>query len=219
MSFGMGVGGKKRYVKPDDFNGRKVRSMGPAENPVLESWKANPVVMGFGEVPSALESGVIDGLMTSIGGWLSVKQQVPYYTTGGAGVFTGDYYMVSASRRWWDKLSPATRSALEKLIAETIQVQKELNWCVDKMTYEKYGTKDASKPGVYWMSPKEVTELTSALGDGPMKWVKSKTPAAANKWVDTFHQEGRELSQKNPAGSSWIEKIDCSKHASKIIIK
>ena len=41
----MGVGGKKRYVKPDDFTGRKVRSMGPAGEPLLESWKANPVVM------------------------------------------------------------------------------------------------------------------------------------------------------------------------------
>src|SRR5678809_783138 len=80
MSFGMGVGGKKRYLKPEDFSGRKVRSMGPAENPVLESWKASPVVMAFGEVPTALESGVIDGLMTSIGGWLAVKQQSPYYT-------------------------------------------------------------------------------------------------------------------------------------------
>jgi TRAP-type C4-dicarboxylate transport system substrate-binding protein len=219
MSFGMGVGGKKRYLKPEDFTGTKVRSMGPAENPVLESWKANPVVMGFGEVPSALESGVIDGLMTSIGGWLSVRQQAPFYTTGGAGVFTGDYYMISASRRWWDKLTPATRGALEKLIAETIQVQKELNWCVDKLTYEKYGTKDPSKPGVYWMSPQEVSALTAALGEGPMKWVKSKTPQAANQWVDTFRKEGEALSKQNPAGSSWIEKVDCAKHASKIVIK
>ena len=219
MSFGMGVGGKKRYVKPEDFTGKKVRSMGPAENPVLESWKANPVVMGFGEVPNALESGVSDGLMTSIGGWLSVREQAPYYTTGGAGVFTGDYYMVSASRRWWDKLSPATQGALEKLIVETIQVQKEFNWCVDKMTYDKYGTKDPSKPGVYWMSPQEVSALTGALGEGPSRWVKSKTPPAATQWVDTFAKEGRELSKQNPAGSSWIEKVDCSKHASKIVIK
>ena len=219
MSFGMGVGGKKRYLKPEDFTGTKVRSMGPAENPVLESWKANPVVMGFGEVPSALESGVIDGLMTSIGGWLSVRQQAPFYTTGGAGVFTGDYYMISASRKWWDRLTPATRGALEKLIAETIQVQKELNWCVDKLTYEKYGTKDPSKPGVYWMTPQEVSALTGELGDGPMKWVKSKTPQAASKWVDTFRKEGEELSKQNPPGSSWIEKVDCAKHASKIVIK
>jgi len=219
MSFGMGVGGKKRYLTAADFGGRKVRSMGPAENPVLESWKANPVVMAFGEVPTALESGVIDGLMTSIGGWLGVRQQAPFYTTGGAGVFTGDYYMVSASRRWYDRLPKATQDVLDKVVAETIQVQKELNWCVDRLTYEKYGTKDPSKPGVYWMTPQEVTALTGALGEGPTRWVKSKTPAAANEWIDTFRKEGRELSEKNPVGSSWIEKIDCSKHASKIVIK
>jgi TRAP-type C4-dicarboxylate transport system substrate-binding protein len=219
MSFGMGVGGKKRYVKPDDFTGRKVRSMGPVENASLESWKANPVVMAFGEVPSALESGVIDGLMTSIGGWLSVREQAPYYTMGGAGAFVGDYYMVSASRRWWDRLSPATQAALERVIAETVQVQKELNWCVDKMTYDKYGTKDPSKPGVYWMSSDEVNAMTSAMGDAPTRYVKSKTPQEANPWVDLFVKEGRELSKQNPAGSSWIEKVDCSKHASKIVIK
>jgi len=219
MSFGMGVGGKKRYTKPDDFTGKKVRSMGPVENASLESWKANPVVMGFGEVPNALESGVIDGLMTSIGGWLSVKQQAPYYTMGGAGAFVGDYYMVSASRRWWDRLSPATQAALQKVIVETIQVQKELNWCVDKMTYDKYGTKDPSKPGVYWMSPQEVSAMTGAMGDAPTRYVKSKTPEAANKWVDLFVEEGRALSRQNPPGSSWIEKVDCSKHASKIVIK
>jgi C4-dicarboxylate-binding protein DctP len=219
MSFGMGVGGKKRYVRPDDFTGKKVRSMGPVENPSLAAWNANPVVMAFGEVPTALQSGVIDGLMTSIGGWLAVKEQAPYYTTGGAGAFTGDYYMVSASRRWWDRLTPATQKALEGLIAETIKVQKEYNWCVDRLTYEKYGTKDPSKPGVYWMTPQEVTAMTSAVGDATARFVKSKIPAPAQPWVDTFAKEGRELSQQNPPGSSWIEKIDCKKHASQIHIK
>lgn len=219
MSFGMGVGAKRRYVTPDDFVGKKVRSMGPAENPVLESWKANPVVMAFGEVPTAIESGVIDGLMTSIGGWLGVREQAPFYTTGGAGVFTGDYYMISASRRWFDRQPKATQDALTKVIAETIQVQKEYNWCVDRMTYAKYGTKDPSKPGVYWMTPDEVSKLTSALGDGPNKWKKSRMPAAAHQLVDNFTAEGKALSQQNPPGSSWIEKVDCSKHASKIVIK
>jgi len=219
MSFGMGVGGKKRYLKPEDFTGRKVRSMGPAENPVLESWKASPVVMAFGEVPTALESGVIDGLMTSIGGWLAVKQQSPYYTTGGAGVVTGDYYMIAASRRWWDRLPKPTQDALAKLVAETIQVEKELNWCVDKLTYEKYGTKDPSKPGVYWMTPQESAQLTAALGDGPARWVKSKVPQPAQQWVDIFRKEGAELSRANPIGSSWIDKVDCSKYASQIVIR
>lgn len=219
MSFGMGVGGKRRYTKPDDFTGKKVRSMGPVENASLEAWRASPVVMNFGEVPSALESGVIDGLMTSLGGWNSVREQAPFYTMGGAGAFVGDYYMVSASRRWWDRLPAATRTALEGLIKETIQVQKEYNWCFDKMAYEKYGTKDPSKPGVYWMTPQEVSAMVNAMGDATTRYVKSKTPPEANPWVDAFVKEGRELSKQNPPGSSWIEKIDCSKHASKIVIK
>ncbi len=219
MSFGMGVGGKKRYAKPDDFTGRKVRSMGPVENASLAAWKASPVVMGFGEVPSALESGVIDGLMTSIGAWIRLREQVPYYTMGGAGAFVGDYYMISASQRWWRRLTPATQKALEQVIAETIQIQKEYNWCVDKMTYDKYGTKDPSKPGIYWMSPEEVNAMTSVAGDAPLRYTKSKTPPEANKWIDNFVKEGRELSRANPPGSSWIEKIDCKKYASVIVIK
>jgi TRAP-type C4-dicarboxylate transport system substrate-binding protein len=219
MSFGMGIGGKRRFVKPDDFNGRKMRSMGPVENASLSAWKASPVVMNFGEVPSALESGVIDGLMTSLGGWNSVREQAPFYTMGGAGAFVGDYYMVSASRRWYDRLTPATRAALDKVVAETIQVQKEYNWCFDKMAYEKYGTKDPSKPGVYWLTPQEVSAMVTAMGDATISYVKSKTPADANPWVDAFVKEGRALSQQHPTGSSWIEKVDCSKHASKIVIK
>lgn len=220
MSFGMGIGGRnKRFAKPADFEGRKLRSMGPVENASLLAWKASPVVMGFGEVPSALESGVIDGLMTSIGGWSRIREQAPYYTMGGAGAFIGDYYMISASQRWWRRLTPATQKALEQVIAETVQIQKEYNWCVDKMSYEKYGTKDVSKPGIYWMSPEEVTAMVDVAGDKPTQYIKSKTPNAANEWVDRFVKEGRELSKNNPSGSSWIEKVDCKKYASVIIIK
>ena len=219
MSFGMGVGGSKRYLKPDDFNGRKVRSMGPVENASLSSWRASPVVMAFGEVPSALQSGVIDGLMTSIGGWLSVREQAPYYTTGGAGAFTGDYYMIAASQRWWNRLPKETQATLDKLVHETIETQKQYNWCVDRLTYEKYGTKDPSKPGVYWMTPQEVSAMTSAVGDASIRYVKSKIPPDAVPLLDQFVKEGRELSKQYPQGSSWIEKIDCSKFASVIHIK
>ena len=219
MSFGMGVGGQKRYLKPDDFTGRKVRSMGPVENASLASWKASPVVMAFGEVPNALQSGVIDGLMTSIGGWLAVREQAPYYTTGGAGAFTGDYYMVAASERWWNRLPKPTQAVLEKLVHQTIAREKELNWCVDRMTYEKYGTKDPSKPGVYWMTPQEVDLLVEAVGDASQQFVKSKMPADAKGMVDQFAKEARALNKEYPAGSSPVEKTDCSKYQSIIVIK
>ena len=61
--------------------------------------------------------------------------------------------------------------------------------------------------------------MTSAVGSATSDFVKSKLPAEARPWVDTFVKEGRELAKQNPPGSSWIEKVDCSKHASKIVIK
>ena len=61
--------------------------------------------------------------------------------------------------------------------------------------------------------------MVNAMGDAAVRYVKSKVPTAAAKWVDSFVQEGRELSKQNPSGSSWIEKVDCSKHASVIVVK
>ena len=84
-------------------------------------------------MPTALESGVIDGVMTSIGGWLGVREQSPYYTTGGAGVFTGDYYMISAAAAG-GTAQPGAAEGDRGAGRETIQLQKELNWCVDKLT-------------------------------------------------------------------------------------
>ena len=61
--------------------------------------------------------------------------------------------------------------------------------------------------------------MVGAMGDATTRYVKSKTPQEASPWVDSFVKEGRELSKQNPTGSSWIEKVDCSKHTAKIVIK
>jgi len=69
------------------------------------------------------------------------------------------------------------------------------------------------------MSPEDVSAMVNAMGDAAVRYVKSKTPPAAAPWVDKFVQEGRALSKQHPSGSSWIEKVDCAKHASVIKIK
>jgi hypothetical protein len=69
------------------------------------------------------------------------------------------------------------------------------------------------------MTPTEAAAMTGAAGAASSRYVKSKVPPDAAKWVDTFAAEGHELSKQNPPGSSWVEKVDCSKHASTIVIK
>ncbi|MET4700383.1 TRAP-type C4-dicarboxylate transport system substrate-binding protein [Constrictibacter sp. MBR-5] len=211
LSMFMGAGAGKRLLEPKDFQGQKIRSMGPAENAALAAWGANATTMSFGDVPPALQTGVIDGLLTSLGGYNQIKDQAPYFTVAGINGIVGDYYWVGASQVWWNKLSDKQREVIEKLmVEEVLPFQKKVNWCNDKRVIDQFGTEDPSKPGIYIMQAAEQKKLADALGDATTKWVKSNTPADADKWVDRFQEEAKAAVEKNPLGESWIEKTDCS---------
>lgn len=214
LSMFMGAGARQRLKSPEDFKGKKIRSMGPAENAALSAWGASPVVMAFGDVPPALQTGVIDGLLTSLGGFNATRQQAPYYSVAGINGIVGDYYWVGASRKWWNRLNKPTQQTLEKLIVgEVLPLSKQLNWCNDQRLLKQYKTEDPAKPGIYILKPEEQQVLAKALGDATVKWVKANTPRDAHRWVDRFGEEARMAVDGNPMGTSWIEKTDCAKLA------
>lgn len=214
MSMYMGAGASERLRTADDFAGRKIRSMGPAENAALSAWGASPVTMNFGDVPPALQTGVLDGLLTSLGGWNSVRDQAPYYTVAGVNGIVGDYYWIGASQQWWDTLNEPTQQAIETLLVEEVlPLQAEINWCNDQRLLEKFGTDDPSQPGIYILSDEERQALAEALGDATTQWVKENTPEDAHGWVDRFAEEARAASAANPMGSSKMEQTDCGQLA------
>lgn len=211
MSMYMGAGAGERLRTPDDFAGRKIRSMGPAENAALSAWGASPVTMTFGDVPPALQTGVLDGLLTSLGGWNSVRDQAPFYTVAGVNGIVGDYYWIGASQQWWDSLSAPTQQALETLIVdEVLPLQAQINWCNDQRLIDQFGTDDPSQPGIYILSDEEREALAESLGDATTQWVKENTPPDAHEWVDRFIEEARAASAAHPMGTSEMEKTDCS---------
>lgn len=61
--------------------------------------------------------------------------------------------------------------------------------------------------------------LVDAVGDASQRFVKSKLPPDATGMVDQFAKESRALNRKYPAGSSPVEKTDCAKYKSIIVIK
>jgi TRAP-type C4-dicarboxylate transport system substrate-binding protein len=214
LSMFMGAGGKERMRTPDDFTGKKIRSMGPAENAALSAWGASPVTMAFGDVPPALDTGVIDGLLTSLGGFNSVREQAPFYTVAGINGIVGDYYWIGASLEWWNRLNPATQEVLEELIVEgLIPLSKKTNWCNDQRLLDRFLVEDPSRPGIYILSESEQSALAEALGDATTQWVKANTPPDAHEWVDRFIQEARAATAANPMGTSWLEETDCAELA------
>lgn len=213
LSFYMGAGSDSRLLTPEDFAGKKIRSMGPAENAALNAWGANPTTMAFGDVPPALQTKVIDGLLTSLGGFNVVKDQAPYFTVAGVNGIVGDYYYIAASMDWWNSLSDDQRSIIEKLMKEEVlPFAKEANFCNDKRMIDRFGTDDPSKPGIYIMKPAEAKKLADKLGDATQKWIKSNTPSGAHQWVDKFVMEARASSEANPLGTSSLEKTECGKY-------
>jgi TRAP-type C4-dicarboxylate transport system substrate-binding protein len=212
MSMYMGAGAGFRLLTPEDFAGKKIRSMGPAENAALKAWGANPTTMAFGDVPPALQTGVIDGLLTSLGGFNNVKDQAPYYTVAGINGVVGDYYWIGGSLSWWDKLDAKQQAVIEKLLVEEIlPFQKVMNWCNDRRLLEKFEVTDPSKPGIYIMKAAEQKLLADKLGNATAEWVKSNTPDDANPWVDKFAMEAKAAVAAHPMGSDPLEKTDCTK--------
>ena len=138
LSLYLGLGAKFRIRAPGDISGKKFRGAGPAENASMESWGASAISMAFGDVPPALETGVIDGVMTSLGGFNAIRDQIPYFTVAGINGFMGDRYWLGVSEVWWKKLNKETQTAFRNLVVgEAIPLEKKLNWCNDKKMIDK----------------------------------------------------------------------------------
>ena len=176
LSMYMGAGAVKgRLIGPADFAGKKMRSMGPAENALLAALGANPQAMAFGDVPPALQTGVIDGLLTSLGGFNSTKERAPYFTVAGLNGIVGDYYWFGVSNRWWRRLSKEQQDVLADIIKnDFIPFQRAINYCNDKRTLSKFQTADKKAPGIYVLSDAEAAVIRAAEGGATNKWIKTK---------------------------------------------
>ena len=214
LSMYMGAGAvKSRLITPEDFAGKKMRSMGPAENALLSALGSNPQAMAFGDVPPALQTGVIDGLLTSLGGFNATKEQAPYFTVAGLNGIVGDYYFFGVSNRWWDKLSKEQQEILtDIMVNDFIPFQRVINYCNDQRTLAKFVTKDKSAPGIYVMTEEEAAVVKKAEGGATDEWIKTKVGDKGDKLVDQFTAEAAALVKANPPGSSPLEKTDCSKY-------
>ena len=205
----LGVGGKDRLLTLESMDGQKIRTFAPAINPVVSSWGANPVVMGFGDVPSALESGVLDGVITSIGGWRAITDQTNYYTIAGVGTIAFDPYWVGVSQSWWNSLNEPTQKKIRELALESMRYQDEVSWCNDKFSIQEFEAKTPADPGIYQASAVEARPLQEAIGTSVAEFLKKDLPDEADRWVDRYLDEGRAASSRLGSGTDPIESIDC----------
>ena len=198
---------------PADMVGLNVRAMDTVIGPaVLGAWGANPIAMAFSDVPSALETGVLDSALTSVGGWGGIREQAPCYTAFGIGALGQDPYAYHASKIWLDSLNNRTRAKVEELVREAAQMSMQFTWCEDMKQIELRGTTDVNEPGLL-VHPPEVVELftsSDVLGDSAIRAVEAAVDEEARPLVAQWFEEARALVEAHPLGSSTIENTDCA---------
>src|SRR3954470_12315701 len=129
---------KKPVRKPEDLKGQKIRMMGnPLFVDTMNAMGGNGISMGYGEVFSALQTGVIDGAENNPPSFFTSN----HYNTG-AKYYTQTNHLIIPeifvmSKVTWDKLTSADQALVKKFSREA-QLEQRALW--DKSVAE-YTTK------------------------------------------------------------------------------
>lgn len=100
----LGYRGRRDVLTPQDAQGLKIRiQSSPVFVRTLEAMGANPTGLAWGETPTALQQGVIDGAEVTPNAWKSTGMDkfIDHLTLTNHML---SYYMVATDKSWWDEL-------------------------------------------------------------------------------------------------------------------
>lgn len=128
---------KKPVKNPADLKGMKIRVMQSKMNmDLMESLGASATPMPYGEVFSALQTGVIDGAENNAPSYLTANhmQAVKYYTLDRHQSIPE---VLMASKATWDKLSPEDQKLIKQAAKDATEFQKQAWAKFDKEAMDK----------------------------------------------------------------------------------
>jgi tripartite ATP-independent transporter DctP family solute receptor len=119
---------KKPVHNPQDLKGQKVRMMGnPLFVDTMNAMGGNGISMGYSEVYSALQTGVVDGAENNPPSYFTSN----HYTTGTKYYAQTNHLIIPEifvmSRIAWDKLSPEEQALMRKFAREA-QMEQRVLW-------------------------------------------------------------------------------------------
>ncbi|MCP5300540.1 MAG: TRAP transporter substrate-binding protein DctP [Chromatiaceae bacterium] len=110
------VSTKQCALEPDDVKGMKYRAAGKAFEQMLQGAGASITSMPSSEIYSGLQTGVLDGAITSSSSLVSYRiyEQVKCLTAPGANALWVMYEPILMAKESFDKLSPAQQQEIMK---------------------------------------------------------------------------------------------------------
>lgn len=139
---------------PDTVNGLKFRGADRTIDTMLKQAGASVFSMPSTELYNAMQSGVLDGLMTSYETFMSMRlyEQVKYATLGGDYTMFVVFQPLVISTKAWNALTPAQKKIFERAADAT---QADFNAEQDKLKAEVVAKFKSAKVDVHQMTQVE----------------------------------------------------------------
>ncbi|MCS2609787.1 TRAP transporter substrate-binding protein DctP [Halomonas dongshanensis] len=155
----------------DDLENHRIRVTSPEQGAFVEAFGGSPITLSGTEVPTALERGVIDGVLTaSAGGAKNWHEFLPYNYR--LPVNYG-YSVIIANQDAYDAQSPQTQSALQRIVAE------EGHSITDAFVIDEQTQKSAQMEAgmtVVDVTPEEIARARDALSPFWQEWAEREGP-------------------------------------------
>jgi len=182
---------KRAHVKTlEDLKGKKLRGMGGAANLFLKSAGAGIVTLPMSEVPSALQTGVVEGIHTGMAGLYAMHlwDVAPYYTvtrTGNFGMF------ILMNEGLYSEFPSDVKASIDVAHLELEQWYREWD-----ATFWREIRADVEKKGIKWyeLTPDEAERWWKQLTKASVAWVMERTPDVGKRLFQIVEKEtGRKV--------------------------
>ena len=162
---------KKAINTPDDLKGMKIRvQQSPTTIKMIQTLGATPTPMAWGEVYSALQTGVVDGAENNVTALTNGRHgEICKFFSETEHQMVPDVLVISSMR--WDSLSKAQQDIIKKAAVDSYEYQKSLWGAFEKVEREK-----AMAMGVKFITPNKPTFVAKVK---PMMDEERKNPAIA----------------------------------------
>ena len=128
---------KKAISTPDDLKGMKIRvQQSPTTIKMIQALGATPTPMAWGEVYSALQTGVVDGAENNVTALTNGRHgEVCKFYSETEHQIVPDVLVMSSVR--WDSLKKAHQEIIKKAAVDSYEYQKSLWGAFEKVEREK----------------------------------------------------------------------------------
>jgi TRAP-type transport system periplasmic protein len=163
----------KKLTSLADFKGQKIRVTSPEQGEFIKRLGGIPQTIGAPQVPSALDRGVVDGVLTAnTGGGNIWKDLLKYNYRIGINYFNS---VIIANKERFEKLTPETQDKVRKIITANLPLITKAMQDEEEDLTRKFADGGMT---ITRESPEEIDAAVKVMAPYWEEWAKTQGPDA-----------------------------------------